>query len=470
MESHVSEQQRKVIDQWTNEVSKEIRSKTKRSREAWERARRFVAGGTSRAAVWSYFHPDIIYFSRGKGFTTWDLDGNSYLDFINNFTSLIHGHAHPKILKAIREVVEGGTASHWPTEHEMKLAEMLCDRFPCFDKVRFTNSGTEGTIHAMRLAIGFTGKDKIMKAEGGYHGTHISVDVSVAPELAEAGPIESPNSVLWPGTPRSVAKDIIIFPFNNKEITEKILRRNKDDLAAVIVEPMPRMLPPEDDFLKFLREITSQNDVLLIFDEVITGRLSRGGAQEYYGVTPDLAVLGKIYGGGTPFGAFGGRDDIMKLTDPTVEGYVHHSGTFQANPISMAAGIASTELLTPNAFEKLNSLGKIQTRGVAKVLDELGIIAHLAAEASLLSIFLTAEKVRDYRSALRSRDDLEALVYLFMHNKGVSLCRGHGRGLFSNISTVMTEREMTTFIDTFRAGMEWMKPLIKQTAPNLAAQ
>jgi len=419
----VSKEQ-ELVDRWADEIIKEIGSKTRKSKEAWENARRFVGAGTSRAAVWSYFKPHVTYFARGKGFTVWDLDGNSYLDFINNFTSLIHGHAHPKILKAIREAIEGGTASHWPTEYEVKLAEMLCDRFPCFDKVRFTNSGTEGTFNAMRLAIGFTGKDKIMKAEGGYHGTHISVDVSIAPDLAEAGPIESPNSVLLPGTPRSVAKDIVVFPFNNKEITEKILKRNKENLAAVIVEPMPRMLPPEDDFLKFLRDITAENDVLLIFDEVITGRLSRGGAQEYYGVVPDLAVLGKIYGGGTPFGAFGGREDIMKLTDPIVEGYVHHSGTFQANPISMAAGIAATELLTPTAFEKLSLLGKAQTEGVKEVLAELGIIAQLAAETSLLSIFFTPDKVKDYRSAMKAREDLHTLVYLYMLNKGVSLAGG----------------------------------------------
>lgn len=460
--------QEKVVEKYTKEVLKEYENRTKKSKKTFEHGKKFLPGGNSRSGT--YWEPYPTYFERGKGFTIWDIDGNSYIDFINNYTALIHGHAHPKIVKAIQETIEGGTAYNWPTEYAIKLGEMLCERIPSFERVRFTNSGTEGTLNTIRLAIAFTGRDKILKAEGAYHGTHLSVDVSIGIDPEKAGSIENPNSVLERGTPKRVAKETIIFPFNNEEITEKIFKKNKDDLAALIVEPLCRMIQPEDDFLKFLREITIENDVLLIFDEVISSRIGRGGAQKYYGVTPDLTAIGKIYGGGTPFGAFGGREDIMMLTDPSRDKYVSHAGTFNANPLTMAAGVAATEMLTPSAFEKLNSLGEVQRKGVRRVLDELGIIAQLTGEASLLRIHFTTEKVKDIRSAkfaAKAKGYLYQLLFLSMLNRGVSIAQAPR--LYTALSTVITEKEIQTYINTFRKSLEWMKPLIKETDKDLIA-
>lgn len=455
-----------MIEKYTKKVIDEYDKRTEKSRETFEQGKKYLPGGNSRRGT--FWRPYPTYFAKGKGFTIWDIDGNNYVDFINNMTSLIHGHAHPKIVNAIQEATERGTCYNWPTEYAIKLAKMLCDRIPSFERVRFTNSGTESTMMAIRLAIAYTGKNKILKGEGVYHGTHPSVDVSVGLDPEKIGPIENPNSVIGLGVPKSVAKDVTIFPWNNQEITEKIFQKNKDDFAAVIVEPLCVRIKPEKDFLKFLRDITIENDVLLIFDEVISARISRGGAQERYGVIPDVTTIGKIFGGGLPFGAFGGREDIMMQTDPSREKFVSHAGTFNANPLTMAAGLVATEMLTQNAFEKLEALGEAQRKVVKKVLDELGIIMQITGDASLTRMHFTEKKVKDMRSvtfAFSAKKHLHQLLHLSMLNKGVSL---PSRLLTAN-STVMTENEIQTYINAFRESMEWLKPLIKVTSPELIA-
>ena len=458
--------QKIMIEKYKKNVIDEYNKRTKKSRDTFEDGKKFLPGGNSRSGT--FWRPYPTYFARGKGFTIWDIDGNHYVDFISNMTSLIHGHAHPKIVNAIQGAAEGGTCYNWPTEYAIKLAKMLCDRIPSFERVRFTNSGTEGTMMAMRSAIGYTGKNKILKGEGVYHGTHPSVDVSVGLDPEKIGPVENPNSVIGLGVPKSVAEDVIIFPWNDQEITEEIFQKNKDDLAAVIVEPLCVRIKPEKDFLKFLREITVENDVLLIFDEVISARISRGGAQERYGVIPDVTTVGKIFGGGLPFGAFGGREDVMMLFDPSREKFISHAGTFNANPLTMAAGLAATEMLTQDAFEKLEALGEAQRKGVKKVLDELGIIMQITGDASLTRMHFTEKKVKNLRSvksASTAKKHLHQLLHLSMLNKGVSL---PSRILTAN-STVMTENEIQTYINAFKESMEWLKPLIKVTSPELIA-
>jgi glutamate-1-semialdehyde 2,1-aminomutase len=435
--------------------------RTKKSKEAFDWSKTFLPGGNSRTTV--FWRPHPVYFKYGKGFTIYDLDGNNYLDFIGNYTSLIHGHAHPKIVDIIQSVVERGTAIHMPTEVEIQLAKLMCERFPSVDKIRFTNSGTEAVMNAMRLARAYTRKDKIMKAEGAYHGTHPSAQVSVNPDLAEANPIESPNSYPGLGTSANVVKDVIIYPYNNQGITEKLLKKHKDELAAVLVEPVMRTIPPKDGFLNFIRELTSENDVLLIFDEVICARISKGGSQEFYDVMPDLTAFGKIFGGGLPFGAFGGRDDIMKITDPSKEGSMGHWGTFNANPVTMAAGTVATEMLTSEAINRLNSLGDVQRKGMEKVLDELGIIAKLTGVGSLATLHFTDEEVKGFRSSARAEGSLIHPLYISLLNNGISTATR----IFTALSTPMSRKEVETFISIFRKSIEGMKPLIKEIAPNL---
>lgn len=443
------------------EIYEEYSRRTRKSKALFERAKRYLPGGNTRTTI--FWDPHPIYFARGSGFTIYDIDDNAYLDFLGNYTSLIHGHAHPKIVEAIQHATERGTAAHLPTEDEVKLAELLCKRFPSLDRVRFGNSGTEATMHALRVARAYTGKDKIMKAEGAYHGTHLWAEVSHHPDLSKVGPIEHPSSIPEVGTPTSIAKDVVIYPFNNQEITEKLLREHKDDLAAVIVEPVMRTIPPEHEFLKFLREITIENDVLLVFDEVICARISIGGAQEYYGVIPDLTALGKIFGGGLPFGAFGGREDIMEFSNPSKEKTVDQGGTFNANPVTMAAGIVATEMLTSEAISRLNALGDTQRTGMKKVLQDLGIMAKLTGVGSLCTMYFTDKEIKDFRASAGAKKTLNAPLYISLLNEGISLAPR----LMTALSTPMEEREIDRFIDAFRRSMVRLKPLIKKTTPNL---
>jgi len=350
-----------------------------------------------------------------------------------------------------------------PTENEVRLAELMCNRFRSVKRIRFSNSGTEATMNALRVARAYTGKDKIMKAEGAYHGTHLWAEVSHHPDINNVGPDDNPNSVPESGTPTSIAKDVIIYPFNNQEITERILRKHKEDLAAVIVEPVMRTMPPRDGFLDFLREITSENNILLVFDEVICARVSSGGAQERYGVAPDLTAFGKVFGGGLPFGAFGGREDVMEFSNPTRESSIDHGGTFNANPVTMAAGIVATEMLTSEAIHRINSLGDVQRKGMERTLEELNITAQLTGIGSYLQMHFTHEDVKDFRSSARAKNSLNAPLYISLLNNGISAAPR----IMTALSTPMSAGEIDTFTDAFRKSMERIRPLIKQIAPNL---
>jgi glutamate-1-semialdehyde 2,1-aminomutase len=452
-----------AINRFTSRILKDYEGKTQKSKAAFDRANSFLPGGNSRTTV--FWNPYPIYFRSGKGFTIYDLDENVYLDFIGNYTSLIHGHAHPRIMEAMRNAIESGSSIHMPTEREVELAELMCRKFPSLDKIRFTNSGTEATMTALRLARAYTGKDKIMKAEGAYHGTHLSAEVSVHPDVTEIGSLENPNSVPEAGTPASMAKDVIIYPFNNVEVTERIFKRHRDQLAAVIVEPVMRTIPPKEGFLDLLREMTTKNNVLLIYDEVICARISEGGAQQYYDVAPDLTAFGKIFGGGLPFGAFGGRDDIMMLTDPSRQKSLRHEGTFNANPVTLAAGIASAEMLTSEAIGKLNELGNDQRKGMMKTLEESGIMAQLTGVGSLLTMHFTDKEVTDFRSSALAESELNHPLYISLLLHGISTAAR----IFTALSTPMSKREIDTFVEAFRKSMEQLKPLIKEVAPNLIA-
>lgn len=436
----------------------EYEAKTRRSREIYLNARNYMPGGDTRSVA--YFKPYPLFVERAEGCRLYDVDGNVYLDFLNNYTALVHGHSHPRIVKAIREQLDKGWLYAAGIESQYRLAKILCERFPSVRRVRFCNSGTEATMMAIRAARAYTGKSKILKMEGGYHGSHPLLDVSVNPGIDRVGPIDKPLSIPeGPGIPEGIVRDVLVAPFNNKDATEKIIRENRDELAAVIVEPMmgvAGMIPPRDNYLKFLREITLQYDILLIFDEIITARLSRGGGQEYFNVTPDLTCLGKIIGGGLPIGAFGGREDIMDLFSPEREGFIPHSGTFNGNALAMVAGIASMEELTVSAIEKINTLGSFLRDSIEKIFEEEGVAGQVTGLGSLYNIHFTNVEIIDYRTASTSSREARALLHIALINKGIFTAK---RGMF-NLSTVMTRREIDEFINSLRSCIQLLKPCL----------
>tara|TARA_Y100001934_G_scaffold120497_1_gene147282 strand:+ start:168 stop:1496 length:1329 start_codon:yes stop_codon:yes gene_type:complete len=424
-----------------------------RSTALFDRACHVMPGGNTRTSVWHSPHPP--YAASGAGCRLTDVDGNVYLDFLNNYTSMIHGHANPVVAEAVRKQLEIGTCFAMPTESEIELAELLCGRAPGFEQIRFTNSGSEAVMMALKAARAHTGKPKIAKCEGAYHGSYDFAEVSLD-SAPESWGNADPNSVAYSaGTPRSVLDEVIIIPFNRPEESEKILAAHADELACVLVDPMPNragLMPATTEYLQMLRRFTTANDMLLVFDEVISFRLGYGGAQGEFGVTPDLTSLAKIIGGGFPIGAVAGAAEVMKVFDPRQgKPLAPHGGTFNANPISMVAGKAAMELLTPEEFERINGLGARARDGVAKAFADAGVDGQVTGAGSLLRIHMTNVPLVDYRSARATAAQSAALTSVvdYMHTNGVLLAE---TGLCA-ISTAMGEAEIDEFIDIFAAAL-----------------
>jgi glutamate-1-semialdehyde 2,1-aminomutase len=415
--------------------------RNRRSADLYARAERVLPGGNSRTTV--FFAPYPFYPVRGEGFRVWDADGNVRVDFLNNYTSLILGHAHPRVVAAIAEAAARGASFAAPTEYEIRLAEELCRRVKSVERVRFTNSGTEATMLAVRAARAYTGRPKIAKFEGGYHGSHDYAAVSVGPDPDRAGPAKNPQPVPdGPGIPDAVLGTVVVLPYNDLEAVSRILEREGREIAAVIIEPIMGAggaIPAAPEFLRGLRELTRRLGILLIFDEVIAFRLAYGGAQEYFGVDADLTTFGKIIGGGLPVGALGGRAEIMDLFDPRQPNRIGHGGTFNANPVTMAAGLATLAELTPAAYEHLNRLGELARRRLRQAFQRLEIPAQVTGAGSVFAVHFTAEPVTDYRSAWRGADPgLLRRLHLGLLNEGAIIApRGMGC-----ISTPMTEAEV----------------------------
>ena len=424
-----------------------------RSTALFDRACHVMPGGNTRTSVWHSPHPP--YAASGAGCRLTDVDGNVYLDFLNNYTSMIHGHANPVVAEAVRKQLEIGTCFAMPTESEIELAELLCGRAPGFEQIRFTNSGSEAVMMTLKAARAHTGKPKIAKCEGAYHGSYDFAEVSLD-SAPESWGNADPNSVAYSaGTPRSVLDEVIIIPFNRPEESEKILAAHADELACVLVDPMPNragLMPATPEYLEMLRRFTTANDMLLVFDEVISFRLGYGGSQGEFGVTPDLTSLAKIIGGGFPIGAVAGAAEVMKVFDPRQgKPLAPHGGTFNANPISMVAGKAAMELLTPEEFERINGLGARARDGVAKAFADAGVDGQVTGAGSLLRIHMTNVPLVDYRSARATAAQSAALTSVvdYMHTNGVLLAE---TGLCA-ISTAMGEAEIDEFIDIFAAAL-----------------
>lgn len=432
----VSEQHQREIDQYV--------ASTPRAAELHKQAMKYLPGGSTRGV--QYFPPYPFVAERGEGLYIYDVDGNRYLDYVINATSLILGHAHPKVVKAIQDKASLGTAFSVPTEDQTKLARVLCERIPSVETLRFTNSGTEGTLMAIRAARAFTGKHKIAKFEGGYHGSHEYAEISVSPSADKLDPNEITSVPQYPGQPPSISEDVIVMPYNDLEACERIIRQHKYDLSCVIMEAISSSfgyLPANVDFLSGIRELTTELGILLIFDEVQSLRVAPGGAQELLGVTPDLTCMGKIIGGGTPVGAFGGREDVMALYDPTENGpTLGHSGTFNGNPLTMAAGAVVMDEMTPDVYQQMSQLGETLRSKLRAVFDELDIPAQVTGVASLFGIHFTSEEIVDYRSTLSGDKALKGALSTGLLNEGVML----GGAL----SKLTTETEVDTFVDSTR--------------------
>ena len=404
------------------EIDRYVRENPK-SADLHERAAMFMPGGETRNSIW--WPPFPTYVVRGKGSRMWDVDGNERVDFVNNMTTLILGHGHPAVVKALQEQAERGPSFPAPAPSVVRWAEIMCERVKSVERVRFTNSGTEATMNAIRAARAFTGKEKIAKFEGGYHGTHDFANVSVASPLDKAGDPLRPNSVLVSeGVPANVAETVVVMPYNNLEASERIIRENARDLAAVIVEPVwgQAMVPSEEGFLAGLRALADELGFLLIFDEVISFRVSPGGAQAHYGVEPDLTAFGKIIGGGLPVGAFGGREDVMAVYDPTRgRPRVPQAGTFNGNPMTAAAGIATLEALTPDVYDHLNSLGETLRTKLSELIAEREAPMSVTGLGSLFSLHFTTERVRDYRTAATNDLEMQHRLFIGLLNEGFAL-------------------------------------------------
>ena len=419
------------------------------SRALHERARRALAGGTTRTTT--FFEPFPVYLTRGEGASVWDVDGNERLDFIGNYTALILGHAHPAVVAAIREQAGRATAFAAPNPQEVELAELLCERVPSLDRLRFCNSGTEATMFAMRLARAFTGRPKIARMEGGYHGTHDLAEVSGHPELDAAGPADAPRSVPdSAGTPPWALDATVVLPFNDAGAAERILQANAADVAAVILEPVigaGGVIAAGADYLNRLRAITAQLGMLLIFDEVISLRLAPGGVQQLTGVTPDLTTLGKIIGGGLPVAAFGGRLEVMDLLDPRSDSGIAQGGTYNGNPLGMAAGLAAMRELTPEVYDELNRRGERLAEQAREVFAKCGVPVQVNNAGSLFAFHFTDRPVIDYRSAAAADRDKARELFLGLLNAGILLApRGMGA-----VSTAHSEAELERFADALEA-------------------
>jgi len=371
-----------------------------RSHEIHQRAQELLPGGVnSPVRAFKAVGGEPVIISYGKGAHIWDADGNQYVDYVGSWGPLILGHAHPSIVEILQKAAERGTSFGATTELEVELARLVCDAVPSIEQVRFVNSGTEATMSALRLARAFTGRDKVLKFEGCYHGHSDGLLAKAGSGVATLG---LPDSA---GVPASFTAETLVVPFNDRAALERMFSERGPEIAAVIVEPVPAnmgLVPPHEGFLQFLRDITASSGTLLIFDEVITGfRLALGGAQLYYGVVPDMTCLGKVIGGGLPVGAYGGRRDIMSMVAP--EGPVYQAGTLSGNPMAMAAGIVTLRMLAQDGvYRALDELGATLAAGLRDAARKAEADVTVRQLGSMMTVFFSPEAPHDYTSAKRA--------------------------------------------------------------------
>ena len=434
------------------------RERTPRSAALHHEASRFIPGGVTRSVT--AYAPYPVAVASGSGCRVVDVDGNGYIDHLNNFGSMILGHAHSAVIAAIRDRVAKGIDFGAPTELQLEHARVMAGRVPSVEQMRFTSSGTEAILYAVRAARAFTRKPKILKMEGSYHGGYDSVTVSVDPGA---------NAPAWPegkvgsrGLSGEAGLHTLVAPFNDLARAAAIVRADAANLAAVIIEPVTvrGMIAADPAFLQGMREVTRETGVLLILDEVVTFRLATGGAQELFGVTPDLTTFGKFIGGGLPVGAFGGRADIMAGFDPAHAEPLQHSGTFAGNGAALAAGLATLQLLTRPEIARLNSLGDRLRAGIRVQLESAGVRAEVTGLGSLVGLHFTGHPVRDYRATLTDNREAMRWLHLALLNRGIF---ARSTGSFF-LSTAMRETEVEETVAAIGAALDEINPLISEAA------
>jgi glutamate-1-semialdehyde 2,1-aminomutase len=408
------------------------------SQNLFEKARKIIPGGVnSPVRACRSVGCDPVFIVKGDGASVFDADGNEYIDFVCSWGPMILGHSHPEIVKTLVEAAKAGTSFGAPTPSEIDLAAMVVEAVPSIEKVRFVNSGTEATMSAVRLARGYTGKNVVVKFDGCYHGHADSFLVKAGSGVLTLG---IPGS---PGVPEDIVKNTVSIPYNNEEILEKTLRDEDLDIACVIIEPVAGNMgcvAPGEGFLKTLRKLTRELGIVLIFDEVITGfRLSYGGAQELFDVVPDLTCLGKIIGGGLPVGAYGGSAEIMNHIAP--DGPVYQAGTLSGNPLAMAAGRITLELLQrPGFYDNLEEKASAFAGKLADVAERTGVPVRLNRVGSLMTSFFTENEVVDFESAMKADTERYALHYRQMLSRGIYLAPSQFEVAF--ISAAQSEKDL----------------------------
>ena len=414
----------------------------------WKTAQSYLPGGDTRSSI--FWKPYPIYIERGEGCYVYDVDGTARLDFIGCMTTSVFGNAYPPIVEAVQKQAEKGIAYNAPNRYQVMLAKLLCDRVPSLDMVRFTNSGTEATLNAIRAARAFTGVTKVAKCEGGYHGTHDAVSVSVRTDPATSGPDDRPRAVgSVAGLPPETLEQVVVLPFNDTEASRLILKEVAHELAAVIVEPVlgsSGMVPAQPEYLQMLRDFTKRYGIVLIFDEVISFRVARGGAQELYDVVPDMTTFGKVIGGGFPVGAFGGSREIMELFDPLKGPAVVHAGTFNGNPLTMLAGGITLEHLTPEVYEHLDEMADALREGIRDACLELEVPVRVTGLGSLFGLHFVNEPVHTWRDVAKADEERRNQVFWGLMNEGVMMAPS----LVGAVSAPMTEAEIDAFTKALR--------------------
>jgi len=426
---------------------------TSKSAALYQRALQTLPGGVSRNTVLRKPHP--LYADHASGFRVTDIEGQEFIDFSNNMASLLHGHAHPEVVAAVSAQLQRGSAFTLATEVEVEYAEYLCERCPSFEKLRFVNSGTEAVMGMLKASRAFTGRPKIAKVEGAYHGLYDYAEVSQTTRPEVWGEVDHPRSVpVAHGTPVSALNDVVIIPYNDIDRALAILDEHKDDLAAVLLDPMSHrvgLMKIEPDFLMALRKWTEDHGALLVYDEVVTFRSEYAGAQSWYDCQPDLTAVGKAIGGGFPVGALAGRADVMDVMNPLAEKVLFpHSGTFSANPITMVAGLTTMRLFDQAAVTRLNALTERCVQGLVAAIERTGIPACVTGGGSMFRVHFKKQAPRNYRETYASAEENrmvnQQLDHMFQSGfMMINTCA-------ATLSTPMGEAEVDAFVNAMEAG------------------
>jgi glutamate-1-semialdehyde 2,1-aminomutase len=393
--------------------------------------------------------PHEVVIAGGRAGRVWDVSGNEYVDYLLGSGPMLVGHAHPEVVAAVQDQLAKGTTFFANNEHGIRLAAEIVSAVPCAEKVRFVSSGSEADLYAMRLARAYKKRDKILKFEGGYHGMSDYGLMSLSPRRSSNFPRPIPDSA---GIPKSLQDEVLVAPFNDLETVASLVREHRQDLAAIIVEPVQRLIPPKPGFLEGLRKLTAENGMLLIFDEVVTGfRFAYGGAQEYFGVVPDICTLGKAIGGGFPLAAIAGRADIMAHFDKGAvaeDEFMMQVGTLSGNPIAAAAGLKTLEILKrPGSYEKIFANGRALMDGYRRILGDAGVTARVVGDAPMFDIVFTDREVTDYRSALGDQDSMKRCNGL-LRERGI--LKGESKYY---VSLAHTDEDIRFTLDAFASAV-----------------